>query len=113
VSENVKTAAHLVGDRYFGGKTVELETIGVGQGGIVSQDGELLAVRRGAGGELTALSATCTHLGCIVDWNPIDRTWDCPCHGSRFDEGGEVLSGPATTRLDARHLTPSKKTAPA
>jgi glycine/D-amino acid oxidase-like deaminating enzyme/nitrite reductase/ring-hydroxylating ferredoxin subunit len=113
VSGNVKTAAHLVGDRYFGGKTVELETIGVGEGGIVSLDGEFLAVRRGAGGELTALSATCTHLGCIVDWNPIDRTWDCPCHGSRFDGGGEVLSGPATTRLEARHLTPSKKKAPA
>src|SRR5690606_12416148 len=108
VSENVKTAAHLVGDRYFGGKTVELETIAAGQGGIVNHDSELLAVRRGAGGELTALSASCTHLGCIVDWNPVDRTWDCPCHGSRFDEDGEVLSGPATARLEGRNLPTDK-----
>ncbi|MDQ2633453.1 MAG: FAD-dependent oxidoreductase [Pseudomonadota bacterium] len=113
VSENVKTAAHLVGDRYFGGKTVELETIAAGQGGIVNHDSELLAVRRGAGGELTALSASCTHLGCIVDWNPVDRTWDCPCHGSRFDEDGEVLSGPATARLEGRNLPTDKKKSPA
>jgi glycine/D-amino acid oxidase-like deaminating enzyme/nitrite reductase/ring-hydroxylating ferredoxin subunit len=112
VSENVKTAAHLVGDRYFGGKTVELETIAAGEGGIVSHDGELLAVRRGKDGHPVARSARCTHLGCIVDWNSIDRTWDCPCHGSRFDEDGEVLSGPATTRLETKDLPADLKKAP-
>jgi glycine/D-amino acid oxidase-like deaminating enzyme/nitrite reductase/ring-hydroxylating ferredoxin subunit len=113
VSENVKTAAHLVGDRYFGGKTVELESIAVGEGGIVSHEGELLAVRRGKDGQLVARSATCTHLGCIVDWNGVDRTWDCPCHGSRFDEDGDVLSGPATARLEPKDLTADRKKAPA
>lgn len=113
VSENVKTAAHLVGDRYFGGKTVKLETIAAGEGGIVSHEGELLAVRRGKDGHLVARSANCTHLGCIVDWNPVDRTWDCPCHGSRFDEDGEVLSGPATARLEAKDLAADRKKTPA
>jgi glycine/D-amino acid oxidase-like deaminating enzyme/nitrite reductase/ring-hydroxylating ferredoxin subunit len=109
VSENVKTAAHLVGDRYFGGKTVELETIAAGEGGVVSHEGELLAVRRGKDGRLVARSASCTHLGCIVDWNSVDRTWDCPCHGSRFDEDGEVLSGPATAPLEAKDLPADRK----
>lgn len=111
LAENVKTAVHLVGDRYLGGKTVELDAIEPGQGGVIKHDGELLAVRRGEDGGLTALSASCTHLGCTVDWNAVDRTWDCPCHGSRFEENGEVLSGPAKARLPARELAVGKKKA--
>jgi Rieske Fe-S protein len=49
---------------------------------------------------LHAVSARCTHLGCDVHWNPAERSWDCPCHGSRFDCDGLVLEGPATTPLE-------------
>jgi Rieske Fe-S protein len=53
---------------------------------------------------LHAVSALCTHKGCQVAWNALERSWDCPCHGSRFDSRGQVLDGPATKPLEARKL---------
>jgi glycine/D-amino acid oxidase-like deaminating enzyme/nitrite reductase/ring-hydroxylating ferredoxin subunit len=108
IKENAKASAHLVGDRLLSRKSHALADIRPGSGGVISQRGEKLAVRCDPSGELHALSAICTHLGCIVDWNDEDRTWDCPCHGSRFDEAGQVLSGPATKPLEQRPLDPLK-----
>ena len=54
---------------------------------------------RDSSGELHQLSAVCPHLGCIVHWNTAEKTWDCPCHGSRFDPRGRVVSGPANSPL--------------
>jgi Rieske Fe-S protein len=56
---------------------------------------------------LRVLSARCTHLGCIVGFNRAESTWECPCHGSRFDVDGSVLSGPATGPLEPRTLPPA------
>ena len=70
-----------------------------GEGKIVASGLEQHAVYRDEDGELHRLSARCTHVGCIVAWNPAERTWDCPCHGSRFDATGEVLQGPAVDPL--------------
>lgn len=99
--ENLKAAGHLVGDRVFKRASVPYESIAPGGGGVISHGGEQLAVHKRTDGTATALSAVCTHMGCIVGWNEVDRTWDCPCHGSRFDEWGEVIAGPAVTPLKA------------
>jgi nucleotide-binding universal stress UspA family protein/nitrite reductase/ring-hydroxylating ferredoxin subunit len=70
-----------------------------GQGGIIEQQGEKLAAFMDATGELHLTSARCTHLGCTVAWNPGERKFDCPCHGSRFGPMGEVVNGPAQRPL--------------
>ena len=68
-------------------------------GAIVRRGASKIAVYRDATGELHERSAVCPHLGCIVAWNPAEKTWDCPCHGSRFDKFGEVINGPANIGL--------------
>jgi nucleotide-binding universal stress UspA family protein len=75
-----------------------------GHGGLVDVDGRRLAVYRGDDQTLTALSPRCQHMGCTVDWNDGDRTWDCPCHGSRYRADGTVFHGPATRDLDREEL---------
>ena len=107
ISENAKTAAHLAGERLLRSRVVPIEDIRPGDAGVIDHAGEQLAVRKARDGTVTAHSAICTHLGCVVGWNATDRTWDCSCHGSRFDGDGVVLSGPAVRPLEKRHL-PSK-----
>ncbi len=70
-----------------------------GEGRVIVRDGKRLAVSCGQDGRCQAVSATCTHLGCTVGWNSAEKTWDCPCHGSRFKSTGEVMNGPAITPL--------------
>ena len=68
-------------------------------GAIVRNGARKLAVYRDRQGKTHRCSAVCPHLGCIVDWNHAERTWDCPCHGSRFDAYGKVINGPANVDL--------------
>jgi glycine/D-amino acid oxidase-like deaminating enzyme/nitrite reductase/ring-hydroxylating ferredoxin subunit len=70
-----------------------------GEGRLVRDDGITVAAYRDPDGDLHCLSPTCTHLGCTVKWNRAEKSWDCPCHGSRFSVEGEVLNGPATAPL--------------
>ena len=81
-----------------------VESLAPGEGTIARIGGKHYAVSRDDSGELRVLSARCTHLGCIVGWNPADRAWECPCHGSRFAADGTVVQGPATRDLPARDL---------
>ena len=69
------------------------------EGEIVELNGRAAGIYRGDDGTLRAVSAVCTHMGCKVGWNPVDRTWDCACHGSRFAADGGVIHGPAVERL--------------
>lgn len=66
---------------------------------MIRRGASKIAVYRDATGTLHERSAACPHLGCIVAWNSAEKTWDCPCHGSRFDKFGEVFNGPANTGL--------------
>jgi nucleotide-binding universal stress UspA family protein/nitrite reductase/ring-hydroxylating ferredoxin subunit len=81
-----------------------LEEIAPGEGGIVVTGDHKVAVYRDPAGAVRSLSATCTHMGCTVKWNPAEKTWDCPCHGSRFAPTGEVVNGPAAHPLEPTDL---------
>lgn len=76
-----------------------------GEGRVVGDGLGQTAVHRDDSGRLHAVAARCTHLGCIVGFNSAERTWDCPCHGSRFGVDGEVISGPATRALQRKDLS--------
>jgi Rieske Fe-S protein len=95
-------------DWFSSGEVESAQEIAPGQGAIVRQGMKKLAVYRNDDGGLQVLSATCTHLGGIVAWNPVEKSWDCPCHASRFDVDGEVLHGPAATPLPAESLDEAK-----
>jgi nitrite reductase/ring-hydroxylating ferredoxin subunit len=73
-----------------------------GEGRVTYEGAQPLATSCDASGEVRCLSAVCSHMGCTVVWNPAEQTWDCPCHGSRFDVDGRVLHGPAASPLAAR-----------
>ncbi|MCF6525360.1 FAD-dependent oxidoreductase [Streptomyces sp. JJ36] len=95
-------ARHYVADRLRPSYVDSPEEIGPGQGAIVRVRGRRCAAYRTPEGELRAVSARCTHLGCLVRFNDAERAWECPCHGSRFDTDGSVIQGPATRPLEPR-----------
>jgi glycine/D-amino acid oxidase-like deaminating enzyme/nitrite reductase/ring-hydroxylating ferredoxin subunit len=88
-----------------------VESIPPGTGAVIRTDGRQVAVYREEDGALHAVSAACTHMGCAVGWNEAERTWDCPCHGSRFAVDGEVIEGPATRSLEPVELEAPARTA--
>jgi glycine/D-amino acid oxidase-like deaminating enzyme/nitrite reductase/ring-hydroxylating ferredoxin subunit len=97
--EGAQDAWYLLTDRVR--KRGAMPALQPGEGRVVSAGRRQVAVSRDAAGTLHAVSARCTHLGCIVSWNRAEHTWDCPCHGSRFEPGGDVIQGPAVRPLPA------------
>jgi nucleotide-binding universal stress UspA family protein/nitrite reductase/ring-hydroxylating ferredoxin subunit len=91
-------------------KTVDrtLEDLAPGHGGVVSVGVQKLAVFVDADGTIHSLSPRCTHMGCTVDWNDADKTWDCPCHGSRYRFDGTVVRGPAAAGLAPTPHAPAR-----
>ncbi len=86
--------------RVFQSAKMEPEEILPGNGGIVSVDGKKTGCCRTGDGEVCQVKPKCPHMGCQVEWNQDERSWDCPCHGSRFDYRGELIDGPAQTGLE-------------
>lgn len=99
VAGNAATASHLVGG-YLTRKPHSFDDLAPGEAAILKIDGHNVAGYRDEDGALHAVSAVCTHMGCILGWNETDRSWDCPCHGSRFALDGGVIHGPAVKPLE-------------
>ena len=76
-----------------------VEELEAGEGAVIDKDGERVGAYRDKDGTLHLVDTTCTHMGCEVNWNHADNTWDCQCHGSRFSYTGDVIEGPAKKPL--------------
>jgi glycine/D-amino acid oxidase-like deaminating enzyme/nitrite reductase/ring-hydroxylating ferredoxin subunit len=105
LEKNAQVGLHFIGDRITKPGTRRIEELRPGEGDIVRLAGEKVAGYRHEDGRLVAVSTRCTHLGCQVNWNPAERSWDCPCHGSRFTPDGDVLQGPAVHRLEHKPMS--------
>jgi glycine/D-amino acid oxidase-like deaminating enzyme/nitrite reductase/ring-hydroxylating ferredoxin subunit len=104
LTENAQVGLRFVGDRLMKPGLRSLEELRPGEGDIVRHDGEKVAAFRDDDGTVTAVAPVCTHLGCQVNFNAAERSWDCPCHGSRFAVDGSVLHGPAVHRLERKPI---------
>jgi nitrite reductase/ring-hydroxylating ferredoxin subunit len=97
--ENLNVAVRYVEDHLSGGDIASLDDLPRGQGAVVRRGLRKIAAYRDDNGLLHERSAACPHLGCIVAFDAVEKTWDCPCHGSRFDRFGRVIVGPANRDL--------------
>jgi glycine/D-amino acid oxidase-like deaminating enzyme/nitrite reductase/ring-hydroxylating ferredoxin subunit len=100
LSENVDFPLHLLSDALKAPTARSLDEIASGDGKIVRVQGRRVAAYRDENGRLHTVSPICTHMGCHVAFNSTEKSWDCPCHGSRFSVDGSVLDGPANTALE-------------
>ncbi|MCG8928155.1 FAD-dependent oxidoreductase [Lentzea sp. CC55] len=102
VKKNAEVAAEMIGDRVTPADATSSEDLPPGHAHVVRDGLGKMGVYRDDDGKLHGVSMRCTHLGCLVRFNAAERSWDCPCHGSRFDVDGSVLEGPATRPLPKR-----------
>ncbi|MFD1706584.1 FAD-dependent oxidoreductase [Siminovitchia sediminis] len=112
VKENMNVAAQLIGGK-LDRPDKEIKDIQENEGAVITIKGKRAGAYRDSSGNLFVVDTTCTHMGCEVNWNSGDRTWDCPCHGSRFAYHGEVVEGPADQplkRIDPNQIDFSSST---
>jgi Rieske Fe-S protein len=105
IAENLNVAKRFVGDRLALLKVPDLSDLAPGEGKIVTMHGEKVGAYRDEAGGLYGVSPICAHMGCAVTWNTAERTWDCPCHGSRYDIDGHAIQGPTVKNLEPRSLS--------
>jgi glycine/D-amino acid oxidase-like deaminating enzyme/nitrite reductase/ring-hydroxylating ferredoxin subunit len=99
VKENADVIGHMISKPFLAEKIEGLSEITNGEGRLVKHEGDQLAIYKDEAGSIHALNPTCPHAKCTVKWNSAERSWDCPCHGSRFSVDGELLTGPSTHDL--------------
>jgi 3-phenylpropionate/trans-cinnamate dioxygenase ferredoxin reductase component len=97
-------ARRVTAARLERGEEASPSDLAPGEGRILNVAGERMAVHRADDGTIHAVSAVCTHLGCLVEFNGAEKTWDCPCHGSRFRPDGSVIRGPARRPLKTKTI---------
>lgn len=86
---------------------IDFEELKNDSGGVVNYNGEKLGIYKDKNGEIFAVVPYCKHLGCELSWNNLEKTWDCPCHGSRYDYKGNIITEPTTEGLDRRIIDTS------
>lgn len=99
IKENVDVFVTFMKDYLLKKNKESFADVKIGEGKVIEENGHKLAVFRNENDGLQICSAVCTHMGCIVRFNNAEQSWDCPCHGSRFDTSGEVIEGPALKAL--------------
>lgn len=104
IKNNLDVGMHWVGDRLKGLTNWSTDDVKPGEGKLITLKGEKIGVYKNPAGKVTAVSATCPHLGCIVNWNSAEKTWDCPCHGGRFTCEGKVIQAPAVKDLELKSI---------
>jgi glycine/D-amino acid oxidase-like deaminating enzyme/nitrite reductase/ring-hydroxylating ferredoxin subunit len=104
LKENVAAGLHFVRDPFSRTDRTSVAELKPGEGAMIRVRGRRTAAYRDEQGALHGLSPICQHLYCLVDWNPAERSWDCPCHGSRYSGEGRVIQGPTTEDLGRREL---------
>jgi Rieske Fe-S protein len=99
LQENKDYPYYLIKGRLARSEADSVRELKCNQGMIVKSKHGKVAAYRDGDGNVHKRSAVCSHMGCIVRWNDAEKTWDCPCHGSRFKPTGEVIAGPAESPL--------------
>jgi len=112
VKENANVAKHFLSDRLSALVAPDIDSLKPGEGAIARAGNQKVAAYREVGGMIKTVSPVCTHLGCVVSFNDAESTWDCPCHGSRFDTDGNIIEGPAVTPLEAMEVASEAVSAP-
>jgi Rieske Fe-S protein len=100
ISHNADVVRLFTGKWFTHERLKELADIAPGEGRVVKYEGDTIALFKDKNGELHAISPVCTHMKCAVSWNNAEQTWDCPCHGARYNIDGEVITGPAGRDLE-------------
>jgi glycine/D-amino acid oxidase-like deaminating enzyme/nitrite reductase/ring-hydroxylating ferredoxin subunit len=109
VKEAADVVGKFIGDRFNKEKIKELADIARGEAKLVKYEGHSIALYKDENGNVHAVNPACTHINCMVGWNTAEKTWDCPCHGSRFDADGVMLTAPARKDLERIDLTEISK----
>lgn len=99
IKDNLKVGKDFVAGRLSRNEPRDLVDLNMGDGGRVDIDGDTVGAFRAPNGDLHLVDPTCTHLGCRLEWNSAETSWDCSCHGSRFSPDGSILTGPAVQPL--------------